>query len=68
MFSLARATHSTLPAIFLYSPSKFIAAIGVHDSCRRRNPRRASHCPRGHAQDVAKLVKELESKKMKSLL
>ncbi|HWZ98430.1 MAG TPA: sugar phosphate nucleotidyltransferase [Candidatus Dormibacteraeota bacterium] len=53
---------------FLYSPSKFIAAIGVNDLVVVETPDALLICPRGRAQDVAKIVKHLEEQKRKDLL
>jgi mannose-1-phosphate guanylyltransferase len=53
---------------FLYSPSKFIAAIGIHDIVVVETPDALLICPRDRAQDVAKVVKHLESQKLKKLL
>jgi len=53
---------------FLYSPSKFIAAIGVHDLVVVETPDALLVCPRDRAQDVARIVKHLESQKLKKLL
>ena len=53
---------------FLYSPSKFIAAIGIHDLIVVETPDALLICPRDRAQDVAKVVKHLEWQKLKKLL
>ena len=53
---------------FLYSPSKFIAAIGVKDLVVVETPDALLICPRNRAQDVAKVVKQLEEQKRKDLL
>jgi len=53
---------------FLYSPSKFIAAIGVKDLVVVETPDALLICPRNRAQDVAKIVKQLEEQKRKDLL
>jgi mannose-1-phosphate guanylyltransferase len=53
---------------FLHSPSKFIAAIGVNDLVVVETPDALLIVPRDRAQDVAKLVKFLESQKLKNLL
>jgi mannose-1-phosphate guanylyltransferase len=52
----------------LYSPSKFIAAIGVHNLVVVETPDALLICPRDRAQDVAKIVKHLEAQKRKDLL
>jgi len=53
---------------FLWSPSKFVAAIGVRDLVVVETPDALLICPRGRAQDVAKLVKWLEEQRRKDLL
>jgi mannose-1-phosphate guanylyltransferase len=53
---------------FLYSPNKFVAAIGIKDLVVVETPDALLIVPRDRAQDVAKLVKTLESEKRKSLL
>jgi mannose-1-phosphate guanylyltransferase len=53
---------------FLWSPNKFIAAIGVHDLVVVETPDAILICPRDRAQDVAKIVKHLEKGKLKKLL
>jgi len=53
---------------FLWSPSKFVAAIGVRDLVLVETPDAILICPRDRAQDVAKLVKWLEEQKRKELL
>lgn len=53
---------------FLYSPTKFIAAIGVNNLVVVETPDALLIVPRERAQDVAKLVKHLESHKRKDLL
>jgi mannose-1-phosphate guanylyltransferase len=53
---------------FLYSPSKFVAAIGVRDLIVVETPDALLIVPRDRAQDVAKLVKSLEERKLKKLL
>src|SRR5262250_1572936 len=53
---------------FLWSPSKFVAAIGVRDLVVVETPDALLICPRDRAQDVAKIVKHLESQKRKDLL
>jgi mannose-1-phosphate guanylyltransferase len=53
---------------FLYSPSKFIAAIGVKGLVVVETPDAILIVPRDRAQDVAKLVKILEDQKRKDLL
>jgi mannose-1-phosphate guanylyltransferase len=53
---------------FLYSPNKFVAAIGVRDLVVVETPDAILIVPRDRAQDVAKLVKHLEEQKRKGLL
>jgi len=53
---------------FLYSPSKFVAAIGVRDLIVVETPDALLIVPRGRAQDVARLVKSLEERKLTKLL
>ena len=53
---------------FLWSPSKYVAAIGVHDLVVVETPDALLVCPRDRAQDVAQLVKWLEEKNRKDLL
>ncbi len=52
----------------LWSPNKFIAAIGVHDLIVVDTPDALLICPRDRAQDVAKITKSLEARKLKKLL
>jgi mannose-1-phosphate guanylyltransferase len=53
---------------FLWSPSKFVAAIGVRDLVVVETPDALLICPRDRAQDVGKIVKWLEEKRRKELL
>ncbi|MGH9744458.1 MAG: mannose-1-phosphate guanylyltransferase [Candidatus Acidiferrum sp.] len=53
---------------FLYSPSKFVAAIGVRDLVVVETPDALLIVPRDRAQDVAKIVKSLEERKLTKLL
>src|SRR6266852_580075 len=53
---------------FLYSPSKFIAAIGVPDIVVVETPDALLICPRERAQDIGRIVKRLEDQKRKDLL
>jgi mannose-1-phosphate guanylyltransferase len=53
---------------FLWSPTKFIAAIGVRDLVLVETPDALLTCPRDRAQDVGKIVKWLEEQKLKKLL
>jgi mannose-1-phosphate guanylyltransferase len=53
---------------FLWSPSKFVAAIGVRDLVVVETPDALLICPRDRAQDVGKIVKMLEGERRKALL
>ena len=53
---------------FLYSPTKFVAAIGVRDLIVVETPDALLVVPRDRAQDVAKIVKSLEDRKLTKLL
>jgi mannose-1-phosphate guanylyltransferase len=53
---------------FLWSPSKFVAAIGVKDLVVVETPDALLICPRDRAQDVGKIVKWLEEQRRKDLL
>jgi len=53
---------------FLWSPDKFVAAVGVHDLVVVETPDALLICPRDRAQDVGKMVKLLEERKLKRLL
>jgi len=53
---------------FLWSPEKFIAAIGVHNLVVVETDDALLICPRDRAQDVGKIVKWLEEKQLKALL
>ena len=52
----------------LWSPSKFVAAIGVRNLVVVETPDALLICPRDRAQDVGKIVKVLEDRKLKKLL
>jgi mannose-1-phosphate guanylyltransferase len=52
----------------LWSPNKFIAAIGVNNLVVVETPDALLICPRDRAQDVSKIVKSLEERKLKKLL
>jgi mannose-1-phosphate guanylyltransferase len=52
----------------LWSPGKFVAAIGVKDLVVVETPDALLICPRNRAQDVAKVVKALEESRRKKLL
>jgi mannose-1-phosphate guanylyltransferase len=53
---------------FLWSPKKFVAAIGVRDLVVVETEDALLVCPRGRAQDVGKIVKWLEAEKLFGLL
>jgi mannose-1-phosphate guanylyltransferase len=53
---------------FLWSPNKFVAAVGVRDLVMVETPDAILICPRERAQDVGKIVKALEQRKLKRLL
>jgi mannose-1-phosphate guanylyltransferase len=53
---------------FLWSPSKFVAAIGVRDLVVVETPDALLICPRDRAQDVGKVVKWLDEQHRKDLL
>jgi len=53
---------------FLYSPKKFVAAIGVRDLVVVETPDALLIVPRDRAQDVGKVVKWLEENRRKTLL
>jgi|SRR5271157_117897 len=53
---------------FLWSPDKYVAAIGVRDLVVVDTPDALLICPRERAQDVGRIVKALEAKKRKKLL
>jgi mannose-1-phosphate guanylyltransferase len=52
----------------LWSPTKYIAAIGVRDLVVVETPDALLICPRERAQDVGKIVKKLEDEHRKNLL
>ncbi len=53
---------------FLWSPEKFVAAIGIRDLVVVDTPDALLICPRDRAQEVGKIVKALEQRKLKRLL
>jgi len=53
---------------FLWSPEKFIAVVGVHNLVVVETDDALLICPRDRAQDVGKVVKWLEEKRLKTLL
>ena len=53
---------------FLWSPKKFVAAIGIRDLVVVETDDALLLCPRDRAQDVGKIVKWLEAEKLSRLL
>ena len=53
---------------YFWSPKKFVAAVGVHDLVVVETDDALLVCPRDRAQDVGKIVKWLESRKVFPLL
>jgi mannose-1-phosphate guanylyltransferase len=53
---------------FIWSPSKFVAAIGVHNLVVVETEDALLICPRDRSQDVGKIVKWLEENRRKDLL
>ncbi len=53
---------------FISSPGKFVAAIGVDNLVVVETPDALLICPRDRAQDVGKIVKWLDERKLKNLL
>jgi mannose-1-phosphate guanylyltransferase len=53
---------------FLWSPKKFVAAIGIRDLIVVETDDALLLCPRERAQDVGKVVKWLEAEKLSRLL
>lgn len=53
---------------YFWSPKKFVAAIGVHNLVVVETEDALLLCPRGRSQEVGKVVKWLEEKRMLSLL
>jgi mannose-1-phosphate guanylyltransferase len=53
---------------FIWSPGKFVAAIGVHDLVVVDTPDALLICPRDRSQDVGKIVKWLEENRHTKLL
>ncbi len=68
--TVAVGSHFSLDAAgnFLWSPEKFVAAIGVHNLVVVETDDALLICPRDRAQDVGKVVKWLEEKRLKALL
>ena len=53
---------------FLWSPEKFVAAIGIRDLVVVETPDALLICPRDRAQDVGKIVKLMDQRKLTQLL
>jgi mannose-1-phosphate guanylyltransferase len=53
---------------FVWSPGKFVAAVGVHNLVVVETSDALLICSRDRAQDVSKIVKSLEQRKLKRLL
>ena len=53
---------------FFWSPKKFVAAVGVRDMVMVETPDALLICPRDRAQDIGKIVKSLEERKLKRLV
>jgi mannose-1-phosphate guanylyltransferase len=53
---------------FLWSPTKYVAAVGVRDLVVVDTPDALLICPRERAQDIGKIVKKLEQEQRKNLL
>ena len=60
--------HCDAAGNLLWSPGKFVAAIGVSDLIVVDTPDALLICPRDRAQDVGKIVKALEARKLNRLL
>ena len=67
-FSAGRSLTLEATGNLLWSPKKFVAALGVHDLVLVETDDAILLCPRSRSQDVSKIVKWLEEKKQKSLL
>ena len=68
--NVSAGPHAAIDAAgnFIYSPKKFVGAIGVNDLIIVDTPDALLVVPRNRAQDVGKLVKTLESSKLQKLL
>jgi mannose-1-phosphate guanylyltransferase len=68
--NISAGPHFALDAAnnFLWSPNKFVAAIGVNNLVLVETSDAILICPRERAQDVGKTVKWLEAQKLLSLL
>jgi hypothetical protein len=51
----------------VHAPNKFVAAVGVHDLVVVDTPDALLITTRQHAQDVGKVVKHLDQKKLHKL-
>jgi len=66
--SAGRFTAQDASGNFLWSPRKFVAAIGVNDLVVVETDDALLVCPRDRAQDVGKIVKWLEAEGARELL
>jgi mannose-1-phosphate guanylyltransferase len=68
--NVTEGSHFLLDATgnLVWSPRKFVAAIGIHDLVVVETSDALLICPRNRAQDVGKVVKWLEGKKREELL
>jgi mannose-1-phosphate guanylyltransferase len=66
--SAGRFTTIDAAGNFLWSPKKFVAAIGVRDLVVVETDDALLICPRDRAQDVGKIVKWLEAENWRELL
>ena len=68
--NVAAGPHVSIDASgnFLWSPKKFVAAVGIRDLVVVETDDALLICPRERAQDVGKVVKWLEEKKRRDLL
>jgi mannose-1-phosphate guanylyltransferase len=68
--NISAGRHLALDAAgnFLWSPGKFVAAIGVRDLVVVETPDALLVCPRDRAQDVGRVVKWLEEHRLSDLL
>jgi hypothetical protein len=53
---------------FLWSPDKFVAAVGIRDLVVVETPDALLICPRERSQDVGKIVRWLDEHKRRELL
>ena len=68
--NVSAGPHAAIDAAgnFIYSPKKFVGAIGIRDLVVVETSDALLICPRNRAQDVGKLVKWLEVAKLRKLL